>query len=246
MNGEASSSPADIRLRDPLSEVTRKERRLLLGISALGIVIVKSGLVPSKVEALGIQFTQTNQQALILALGAVIGYFLVAFVLYAASDLTAWRTAFHSLALDRYWQGSTERGMAASYRVQAEEDEGRVSRYRRDAEADEKWAEKYLAQAEPGEEGDELRELAEEKKKSADVSRKQAEQAKEQAAEHRKRAEAEQKVEDSYRRRQERWLGFVAPVSFFRAVFEFVIPVMIGIYAMVLLFTASPPPIPTA
>ena len=55
---------------DPLSEVTRKERRVLLGISALGIVIVKSGLVPSKVTALRIEFSKNDQQALILALGA--------------------------------------------------------------------------------------------------------------------------------------------------------------------------------
>ena len=88
--------PSSIRLRDPLTETTRKERRALLGASAVGIVIVKSGLVPSKINALGIEFTRTDQRALILAIGAIVTYFLVAFAIYAASDFTAWRVAFHN------------------------------------------------------------------------------------------------------------------------------------------------------
>jgi hypothetical protein len=34
-------------LKDPLSQETRKERRSLLAVSALGLIIVKAGLVPS-------------------------------------------------------------------------------------------------------------------------------------------------------------------------------------------------------
>jgi hypothetical protein len=63
------AKPSEIRLRDPLGEVARKERRALLGVSAVGIVIVKSGLVPSKVTALGIKFNQTDQRSLLVALG---------------------------------------------------------------------------------------------------------------------------------------------------------------------------------
>lgn len=81
------------RLRDALSNVTRRERQFLLGISLLGIALIKAGLVPSKISGLGIEFQSANQQALLWIVAIVIGYFLVAFVIYAASDYLAWRIA---------------------------------------------------------------------------------------------------------------------------------------------------------
>ena len=77
---------SQVRLRDPLSEVTRKKRRALLWVSALGIVVVKSGLIPSKISALGIEFSPTDQHTLMLALGAAVAYLLLALLLYASSD----------------------------------------------------------------------------------------------------------------------------------------------------------------
>lgn len=87
-NGEGTST--DPRLRDPLSDVTRKERAYLLGLSAAGIVIVFTGLVPERITALGIQFAETDQRTLLRLLAAVIAYFLIAFVIYAASDYVSW------------------------------------------------------------------------------------------------------------------------------------------------------------
>jgi len=89
-------SASEIRLKDPLSDVTRKERRSLLGVSALGIVMVKTGLVPSKISALGIDFSPTDQKTILRAVAVVVGYFLVAFLVYAASDFFAWRYALRS------------------------------------------------------------------------------------------------------------------------------------------------------
>lgn len=164
MSDEAHLKPSEIQLRDPLSEVTRKERRMLLGISALGIVIVKSGLVPAKVSALGIEFTQTNQQALIFALGAVVAYFFAAFVIYAASDLVTWKAAYQTSVKD-------------------------FLRYVREhAQASSPVPMHYFF-----------------------------------GAEH-------------------RWHFFALPISILRASFEFGVPIIIGIYAMVVLFTATPPP----
>jgi len=80
-----------IRLRDPLSKVTRSERRTLLGASAIGIVMKAAGLVPTRISALGIEFSQTDQRALLRAFAAIISYFLIAFLVYAASDFLAWR-----------------------------------------------------------------------------------------------------------------------------------------------------------
>src|SRR5215208_1199266 len=77
-------------LRDPLSEVTRKERVYLLGSSILGIAILKTGLVPTRITALGIELAEGNQEAILSLLGLVVLYFLAAFVVYATSDFLAW------------------------------------------------------------------------------------------------------------------------------------------------------------
>lgn len=79
---------------DPLSEVTRKERRLLLGMSTIGIAIVRTGLLPTKISALGIEFGAADQRSLLNILAVITAYFLVAFVVYAASDWVAWTEVF--------------------------------------------------------------------------------------------------------------------------------------------------------
>ena len=81
------------RLRDPLSEVTRKERRNLLAVSVIGIVIDKIGLVPTKITALGIEFSQSDKSGLLAVLAVIIFYFLLAFLIYCISDLAAWAAA---------------------------------------------------------------------------------------------------------------------------------------------------------
>jgi hypothetical protein len=88
--------PSEVRVSDPLSKVTRTERRSLLGISMIGITLVKTGLVPSKIAALGIEFTQTDQTSLLWIIALVTCYFLIAFTIYAASDFVTWRIAFLS------------------------------------------------------------------------------------------------------------------------------------------------------
>ena len=49
---EDSSTAA---VSDALSEITRKERRALLGVSTLCIAITHANLVPTKISALGIE-----------------------------------------------------------------------------------------------------------------------------------------------------------------------------------------------
>jgi len=89
-------TPSEIRIRDPLSDVTRKERRLLLGVSVIGIALVKIGLVPSKISAFGIDFTPVNQKSLVYLFAVIVIYFLAAFIIYSASDFIAWRLAFRA------------------------------------------------------------------------------------------------------------------------------------------------------
>ena len=99
----AGERPIQILLKDPLSEVARKERRNLLAVAAAGVVIGKTGMVPTKISALGIEFSQADRAALVRVLAAVISYFLVAFVLYAASDFTAWRARYHESQFEAWF-----------------------------------------------------------------------------------------------------------------------------------------------
>jgi hypothetical protein len=100
----SSRLPGEILLGDPLSKETRTERRSLLGASAIGIVIVKTGLVPSKISALGIEFNQTDQRSLLLAIAAVVLYFLTAFLIYAGSDFLVWRLTIRNALKNRFAQ----------------------------------------------------------------------------------------------------------------------------------------------
>lgn len=81
--------PEVFTVRDPLSELTRKERRALLTASAIGLTITTAGILPTKVSALGIEFSITDQASLLWAGMFVILYFLYAFVSYSVVDYTA-------------------------------------------------------------------------------------------------------------------------------------------------------------
>lgn len=80
------------RLRDPLSEATRRNRKSLLGVSMLAITIVAADLVPTQFQQLGITFSEGKQTVLVGAFAAMVLYFLVTFAIYARSDFLAWRT----------------------------------------------------------------------------------------------------------------------------------------------------------
>lgn len=93
---------ADLVVGDPLSLVTRRERRNLLVASVVGVVMVNVGLTPSKIAALGIEFTPDNQSVLRSILGIVVLYFGAAFLLYGTSDFLAWRLALHKRIREGY------------------------------------------------------------------------------------------------------------------------------------------------
>src|SRR5882724_3535200 len=64
--------------RDPFGEVTRKERRALLALSVLGILIGRTGMMPTKIESVGITFTTDHQTVTLYLLAAATFYFLCA------------------------------------------------------------------------------------------------------------------------------------------------------------------------
>jgi hypothetical protein len=77
-------------LEDALTEETRKERRNLLIAATVGIAIVKAGLIPKKVSALGID-ADVDEKGLLWVLMGVTIYFLIAFLVYAYSDYQKYR-----------------------------------------------------------------------------------------------------------------------------------------------------------
>ena len=86
--------PTEVTLRDPLTPVARAERRSLLASSTVGLVIAWVGLVPQRIATFGIEFSRTDRETLLNLVAAVIVYYLVAFCVYAFSDLAAWRVAY--------------------------------------------------------------------------------------------------------------------------------------------------------
>ncbi len=89
--------PVDEMLNDPLREVTRKERRSLLGISAIALLIgwTHARIVPSKIGNFDISFTPPDRGALLGLFFAIVVYYFITFVVYAATDFLKY---FHTMA----------------------------------------------------------------------------------------------------------------------------------------------------
>lgn len=88
-------------LSDPLSKETRSDRKTLLGITAFAIMVVKTGLIPTKISTLGIEFSPTDKVMLLKVIAAVIVYFIVAFVVYGITDYLRWLALFRSVLIVR-------------------------------------------------------------------------------------------------------------------------------------------------
>ena len=84
-------SSAEVLLQDALTATTRRIRTALLVFSVLGFIMKKTGLVPSKIAGLGIEFTADHRTSLTLIVLLATLYFLVAFVVYALADFSKWQ-----------------------------------------------------------------------------------------------------------------------------------------------------------
>ncbi|CDU10731.1 conserved hypothetical protein [Vibrio diabolicus] len=77
------------RLKDPFTETTRKVRNHLMVAGLIGVLVADVGLIPSKISALGIEFTGIEQSNLLKLLFAIVVYYVFTFVIYAISELSA-------------------------------------------------------------------------------------------------------------------------------------------------------------
>lgn len=90
-----------LKMGDPLSPVTRRERQFLLLVSLMGLAVAKGGLIPEKITALGIDLSATQQKNLLFLISLAMIYFLVAFLLYGFSDYTALQGRRRQLDMER-------------------------------------------------------------------------------------------------------------------------------------------------
>jgi hypothetical protein len=85
-------------ISDPLSDRSRKSRTWLLVCSVIGFAVTQVGLVPTKITALGLEFSSGDRSSIVVLIFVVTLYFLVMFGLYALADYSAWH--FRKMAAD--------------------------------------------------------------------------------------------------------------------------------------------------
>jgi hypothetical protein len=86
--------PDDAFLTPPLSDATRKERRLLLVMSVVLLIVVQGGVRPARIQTLGIEFAPVHIDTLLKLLLAAHTFVLVAFVIAARADIRRWELEF--------------------------------------------------------------------------------------------------------------------------------------------------------
>lgn len=74
----------------PLTEVSRKSRRNLLAVSATIFAIAFMGLIPTKVESLGIELSPNNQNSFLVIVLFLLLYFSISFLIDAGMDFSKW------------------------------------------------------------------------------------------------------------------------------------------------------------
>ncbi|HEX8693240.1 MAG TPA: hypothetical protein VF746_12510 [Longimicrobium sp.] len=86
----------DSALYSPLGEEVRKERRALLVASIIAIAIGASGIVPTRITTLGIEFSSGDRIILLRIVALVILYLTFAFVLHAVLDGLDWHARYRA------------------------------------------------------------------------------------------------------------------------------------------------------
>lgn len=89
-----------IRVTDPLSQHTRSVRKSLLVSSVIAIVVATTGFIPTKVSALGLEFSQSDRGSMLWLIGVIVAFFLLSFLVAAFADFTAWRMSHMAKAWD--------------------------------------------------------------------------------------------------------------------------------------------------
>lgn len=87
-----------IRVSDPLSAHGRSLRKSLLLSSIVSAAVASAGFFPTKISALGLEFTQADRVSVLWLLAIVVAFFLVSFIVVASGDYAAWRMSYMAKA----------------------------------------------------------------------------------------------------------------------------------------------------
>src|SRR5437016_897610 len=90
----ADQVPIEIFQKEFLADQTLRERQHLLIVSAIGLAIVKTRLLPTKISSLGVEFSASDQRAMLTMIIALIIYFLLAFCIHSFADYNSWKTRY--------------------------------------------------------------------------------------------------------------------------------------------------------
>jgi len=94
-------------LSDPLSEISRKERRNVLVASTVGLLVSTMGLVPTKLAAFDIELSAPAQNSFVGIVALVIAYFTIAFMVYGVSDLFIWRKRYQDYLVAAHFRNES-------------------------------------------------------------------------------------------------------------------------------------------
>lgn len=89
-----------IRVTDPLTSHTRGVRKSLLITSVIAMAVAETGFVPTKISALGLEFSQADRGSMLWLVGAIVAFFLISFLVAAFGDFIAWRMSRMAKAWD--------------------------------------------------------------------------------------------------------------------------------------------------
>lgn len=73
----------------PFTDSTLKERRNVLAVSVLGILVAYVGIVPKSLPIFGVELATGDQENLLVLLSIAVLYFAISFYLRAFSDVAA-------------------------------------------------------------------------------------------------------------------------------------------------------------
>jgi hypothetical protein len=83
---------------DPLRDRTQAQHRNVLIVSSLAILIAQLNLAPKRISAVGVDLQSDDRNYILVALLVAVAYLLVAFLLPAIADYTAWSAARRAAA----------------------------------------------------------------------------------------------------------------------------------------------------
>jgi hypothetical protein len=215
-------------------------------MSAIGISIVFTGLIPTEIRTLGITFAEADRKSLLLIFALVVGYFLAAFVSYALSDYLEWFAARRDLTLGRMrrdLQGERariqEEMRARRARIREEQEERR----RRTQEERRARMQEMLARARIKEEQDDEQTV----KRTADKIDEMVEREEEFLERDLNQIDEMESTALANLEEYERDLaeasgvpfGFAGPIITLRFAFEFILPPIVGAVSIVALLNRA-------